>query len=69
MNHLTTQQLEDLGFKIVKSGHGDRFIWQRRKHKEQDIWIETTWEKSGVFYLQEIKCAFVNLEILKTILK
>ena len=69
MNHLTMQQLEDLGFRVVKSDHCDNFIWQRRKHKKHDIWIETTWKRSGDFHLQEIKCEFVNLEILKTILK
>jgi hypothetical protein len=69
MNHLTTLQLEDLGFEVVKSDHCDEFMWQTRKHKNHDIWIETTWKKSGVFVYQEIKCDFVDLEILKTILK
>jgi hypothetical protein len=69
MNHLTIQQLEDLGFEaIMMGGQGDSF-WTSYKHKEGPIWIETTWKKSGVFISQEIKCDFVDLEILKTILK
>jgi hypothetical protein len=63
------QQLEDLGFEVEKSDHFDDFMWQTRKHKELPICIETTWKKSGVFVSQEIKCDFINLEILKTILK
>jgi hypothetical protein len=63
------QQLEDLGFEVVKSDYCDVFMWQTRKHKKYDIYIETTWKKSGVFISQEIKCDFVDLEILKTILK
>jgi hypothetical protein len=69
MNHLTMQQLEDLGFEVVKSDYCDSFMWQRRKHKKHDIWIETTWKRSGEFVSQEIKCEFINLEILKTIIK
>jgi hypothetical protein len=69
MNHLTTQQLEYLGFEIKRSNHCDNYIWQTRKHKKYDVWIETTWKKSGVFVSQEIKCDFVDLEILKTIIK
>jgi hypothetical protein len=69
MNHLTMQQLHELGFEVEKSGYCDYFMWQRRKHKKHDIWIETTWRKSGEFHMQEIKCQFVDLEILKTIIK
>jgi hypothetical protein len=63
------QQLHELGFEVEKSGYCDDFRWQRRKHKKHDIWIETTWKKSGEFHLQEIKCDFIDLEILKTIIK
>jgi len=45
MNHLTTQQLEDLGFEIECSNHCEDFIWQTSKHKKYDVWIETTWKK------------------------
>jgi hypothetical protein len=68
MNHLTMQQLHELGFEVEKSDHCKDFKWQRRKHKKYDIWIETTWKKPGEFHLQEIKCEFINLEILKTII-
>jgi hypothetical protein len=69
MTHLTMQQLEDLGFEVVKSDHCDDFMWQIRKHIKHDVFIETTWKKSGVFISQEIKCDFIDLEFLKTIIK
>lgn len=52
MNHLTMQQLEDLGFGIVKSYVHDDFMTQiRRKGK---LIIETTWKKNGEFVSQEV---------------
>jgi hypothetical protein len=69
MNHLTMQQLEDLGFEAIMMGGQGDYLWESRKHKKHPIWIQTTWKKSGVFHSQEIKCDFVDLEILKTKLK
>jgi hypothetical protein len=67
MNHLTMQQLHELGFEVEKSGYCDDFRWQRRKHKKHDIWIETTWKISGEFHIQEIKFRNIknNIEMKK----
>ena len=53
MSHLTMQELEDLGFKIVKSYLHDNFTTQRRK--KGIIEIETTWDLStGNFETQDL---------------
>lgn len=52
MTHLTMQELEDLGFKIVKSYTYDEFMTQRRK--KGVITVETTWKKAGEFESQDL---------------
>ena len=53
MNHLTMQQLHELGFEVEFSGHSKDFMWQRIKNGF--IEVETTWKKNGVFNSQEVK--------------
>lgn len=53
MKHLTMQQLEELGFKIIKSYTHDEFMTQQRKKGK--ITVETTWLKTGVFISQEVR--------------
>lgn len=52
MAHLTMQELEDLGFKVVKSYTHDEYMTQRRK--KGVITVETTWKKTGEFESQEL---------------
>lgn len=52
MSHLTMQQLEDLGFHVMKSYVHDDFLTQVRQ--KGIMTIETTWKKTGEFVSQEI---------------
>jgi len=58
--HLTMQQLEDMGFEIVKSYEHDNFMTQRRK--KGIIEIETTWKKTGEFEIQDLTIEEINCE-------
>lgn len=49
-NHLTMQQLEDLGFEVMKSKHEYFRIIQYRK--KGDILVETVWRETGEFISQ-----------------
>lgn len=53
MSHFTMQQLEDLGFELIKSYTHDGFMTQQRKKGK--LIIETTWRKSGEFQSQEVE--------------
>ena len=54
MSHFTMQQLEDLGFELIKSYTHDGFMTQRRQKGK--LIIETTWiKKSGEFHSQEVE--------------
>lgn len=53
MEHLTMQQLEDLGFTVVKSYVKDELMTQRRQRGS--LIIETTWRTTGEFVSQKIK--------------
>ena len=58
MKHLTMQQLEDLGFELVKSYEHDHFITQRRV--KGNLQVETTWQKTGEFESQDLTIDEVN---------
>jgi hypothetical protein len=58
--HLTMQQLEDLGFKITKSYIHDNFMTQRRK--KGLIEVETTWKKTGEFESQDLTIEEINCQ-------
>ena len=52
-SHLTMQQLEDLGFELIKSYTHDNFVTQRRVKKVLEV--ETTYRmSSGIFVSQEL---------------
>jgi hypothetical protein len=46
-------ELEEYGFKVVKSYEHDDFMTQRRRNR--CITIETTWKKTGEFESQEFQ--------------
>lgn len=52
MTHLSMQQLEDLGFEVVKSYTHDKLMTQRRS--KGVIQVETTWEVTGEFISQDL---------------
>ena len=52
MKHLTMQELENLGFEVVKSYEHDEYRTQRRQ--KGCIQVETTWLKSGEFVIQDL---------------
>lgn len=58
MAHLTMQELEDLGFKVVKSYTHDEFMTQRRK--KGLIVIETTWLKTGKIQTQDMTIEYLG---------
>lgn len=51
-NHVTMQQLEDLGFEIVLNYAPDGYIIQARE--KGCLRVETKWEKGGSFVSQEV---------------
>ena len=53
MNHLSMQELNDLGFEVVKSYTHDNFMTQRRR--KGCITVETTWTDEGEFESQDIQ--------------
>ena len=57
-DHLTMQELEDLGFEVVRSYTHDQYITQRRT--KGLIEIETTWLFSGEFQSQDLTIEEVN---------
>ena len=73
MIHLTMQQLEELGFEVVKSYPQDNYLTQRRKRGL--ITIETTWQMpSGDFEsqdmtIEEVNCIPFNEEELKVLIE
>ena len=52
MKHLTMQELENMGFEIVKSYTHDEYMTQRRK--KGVITVETTWLQTGEFQTQDL---------------
>ena len=52
MKHLTMQELENMGFEIVKSYTHDEYMTQRRR--KGVITVETTWLQTGEFQTQDL---------------
>jgi len=52
MTHLTMEELEAIGFKIVKSYEHDEWMTQRRQ--KGCITVETAWLKTGEFVSQDL---------------
>lgn len=52
-SHLTMSELEEYGFKVIKSYEHDDYITQRRKNR--CVTIQTTWKKTGEFESQEFQ--------------
>lgn len=58
-NHLSMQELEDLGFELVKSYVHDDFVTQRRVKGVLEV--ETTWVvPDGIFVSQDLTIDEVN---------
>jgi len=53
MNHLSMQELHDLGYRIMKTYIHDNFWTQRRR--KGCITVETTWTDVGDFDSQQIQ--------------
>ena len=52
MKHLTMQELENMGFEIVKSYTHDEYMTQQRR--KGVITVETTWLQTGEFQTQDL---------------
>ena len=59
--HLTMQELEDMGFEIVKSHSYDKYITQIRAFGV--LLVETSWLKTGEFHSQDLVIQSIDVEL------